>query len=69
MAKIYNCSDCDYCYSNETMRQAYICVNGNSEYLGKLVDWLGLAEEDMECVIVNGKSRVDLAEDDELLGG
>lgn len=66
MSKVYNCSDCDYCYSNETMGEAHICVNGNSEYLGKLVDWLGLAEDDMNCVIVNGKDRDELSEEDEL---
>lgn len=60
MPKVYNCSDCDYCYSNETMGETHICVNGNSEYLGELVDWLGLAEDDMECVIVNGKGRNEL---------
>ena len=42
------------------MGEAHICVNGNSEYLGKLVDWLGLADDDMECVIVNGKDRDEL---------
>ena len=66
MAKIYNCSDCDYCYSNETMGGAYICVNGNSEYLGKFVDWLGLADDDMECVIVNGKDRDELRCEDDI---
>lgn len=59
--QIYNCSDCDYCYSNETMRDSeYICVNGNSDKFGEFVDWLGLAEEDEECVVVNGKSREEL---------
>ena len=57
MSKVYNCSDCDYCYSNETLGQTYICVNGNSEDLGQPVDWLGLAEDDMDCVIINGKDR------------
>ena len=56
MAKVYNCSDCDYCYSNNTMGEAHICVNGESEYLGKFVDWLGLAEDDMDCVVMNGQS-------------
>ena len=52
--KVYNCSDCDYC---ETVGKAHICVNGYSDYLGEEVDWLGLAEDDMDCVIVNGKDR------------
>ena len=64
MSKVYNCSDCDYCYSNETMGEAHICVNGNAEYLGKLVDWLGLAEDDMDCVIINGKDHDELVEED-----
>jgi len=64
MSKVYNCSNCDYCYSNKTLRNSYICVNGNSEYLGEFVDWLGLAEEDMDCVIVNGKDRNELGEED-----
>ena len=54
MAAIYNCSDCDYCYSNETMEETHICVNGKSEYLGNPVDYIGLAEEDMECAVING---------------
>ena len=66
MPKVYNCSDCDYCYSNETMEEAHICVNGNSEYLGQPVDWLGLAEDDMDCVIINGKDHDELVEEDEL---
>lgn len=29
---IHNCSECDYCYSNETFRGGeYICVNGEEE--------------------------------------
>lgn len=64
MAKVYNCSECDYCYTNETMRSEYICVNGKSDMFGKLVDWLGLAEDDMDCVVVNGKDRDELAEED-----
>lgn len=66
MAKIYNCSDCDYCYSNETMGEEHICVNGKSDCFGNLVDWLGLAEEDMECVVVSGKDRNELNEENEL---
>lgn len=64
MDRVYNCSDCDFCYSNETMGQTHICVNGKSDMLGQLVDWLGLAEEDMECVVVNGKDHNELFEED-----
>ena len=53
----YNCSDCDYCYSNNTMGASYLCTNGDSEYFGEFVDGLGMAEDDMDCVIVNGKVR------------
>ena len=60
MAKNYNCSDCDYCYSNSTMEGMYLCVNGSSDSFGEFVDGLGLAEEDMECVVVNGKERAEL---------
>lgn len=63
MDRVYNCSDCDFCYSNETMGQIHICVNGKSDMLGQLVDWLGLAEEDMECVVVNGKDHNELFEE------
>ena len=53
MAKVYNCSECDYCYTNETMvGGAHICVNYNSECFGQPVDWLGLTEDDMDCVII-----------------
>ena len=63
--KVYNCSDCDYCYSNETMKGGtHICVNYDSECFGEPVDWLGLSEEDMYCVIVDGRSRDELDEDD-----
>ena len=63
--KVHNCSECDYCYSNETLKGSYIFVNGNSEYLGTLVDGLGLAEEDMECVVKNGKDWAELVEEDD----
>lgn len=66
MSKVYNCSDCDYCYSNETMGSAHICVNGNSEYLGQPVDWLGLADDDMDCVVVDGKNRDELTAEEEI---
>jgi len=62
MTKVYNCSECDYCYTNETMRSEHICVNGKSDMFGQLVDWLGLAEDDMDCVVINGKSRDELTE-------
>lgn len=39
------CRDCKYCYSNDTMRDLYICVNGKSSSLG---DFVGLLCED-EC--------------------
>ena len=58
-----NCSNCDCCYSNETMRGTYICVNGKSEHLGEFVDGLGLAEDDMDCVIVDGKDRSELRDE------
>lgn len=28
--------DCDYMYSNDTMGDLYICVNGNPDHLGEL---------------------------------
>ena len=60
MREIKNCADCDYCYTNETMGETHICVNGASEYLGEAVDWLGLAGDDMSCVVVDGKTREEL---------
>ena len=39
------CRDCKWCYTNETMSDLYICVNGNSEMLGQFT---GLMCED-EC--------------------
>ena len=47
------------------MGQTYICVNYKSDLFGKPVDWLGLADEDMECVIINGKDHDELIEDSE----
>ena len=59
--KIYNCSDCDYCYSNETMRAGiHICINYGSDHFGQPVDWLGLADDDMECVVINGNDYSEL---------
>ncbi len=63
--QIYNCSDCDYCYSNETMHSEHICVNGNSDKFGEFVDWLGLAEENEECVVINGKNREEILKEDD----
>lgn len=37
------CYQCKYCYSNETMNNLYICVNGNSEHLG---EFTGMCSED-----------------------
>jgi hypothetical protein len=63
---VHNCSECDYCYSNETMQDFSICVNGNSEYWGEMVDEHGLACDDMECVVIDGKERWEIDEDEEL---
>ena len=63
--KKYNCSDCDYCYTNETLDGMYICVNGHSENWGNAVDWLGLSDEEMDCVVVNGKSLDELCEEED----
>ena len=64
---IHNCSECDYCYSNETFRGGeYICVNGESEYVGEFIDGCGLAEEDYDCVVIDGKHRWEIDEDEEL---
>ncbi len=65
MGKVHNCSECDYCYSNETMGELYICVNGlDSEYFGEFVDGLGMAEDDMDCVVINGKGHDELVEEE-----
>lgn len=61
---IHNCSECDYCYSNETMGELHICVNGKSEMLGQAVDYLGLADDDMDCVVINGKDRDEINEEE-----
>lgn len=61
---IHNCSECDYCYSNETMGELHICVNGKSEMLGQAVDYLGLADDDMDCVVIDGKDRDEIDMDD-----
>ncbi len=69
MLKVYNCSDCDYCYTNETMKDStHICVNFESECFGRPVDWLGLSEENMECVVKNGKTYDELVGEDDLEG-
>lgn len=39
------CYECKYCYTNSTMPDVYICVNGNSSKCG---DFTGLCCED-EC--------------------
>ena len=65
MTNVYNCSECDYCYRNETLPDiTHICVNYNSECFGQPVDWLGLEEEDMECVVIQGKYYDELVEDE-----
>lgn len=37
------CRECKWCYTNETMRSLYLCVNGNSENFG---EYTGLPSED-----------------------
>ena len=64
---IHNCSECDYCYTNETLNGMYLCVNGDSEYCGDFIDGMGLANEDYDCVVIDGKIRCEIDEDDELL--
>lgn len=39
------CRDCKWCYSNGTMDDLYICVNGDSEHFG---EFTGLCCEN-EC--------------------
>ena len=34
------CRDCKYCYSNNTMHDLYICVNGNAENFGQFTGLL-----------------------------
>lgn len=64
---VHNCSECDYCYSNETFRgDECICVNGESEYVGEFIDGCGLAEEDYDCVVIDGKHRWEIDEEEEL---
>lgn len=54
-------------YSNETFRGGeYICVNGESEYVGEFIDGYGLAEEDYDCVVIDGKHRWEIDEEDDL---
>lgn len=61
---VRNCSECDYCYSNETFRGGeYICVNGESEYVGEFIDGCGIAEEDYDCVVIDGKHRWEIDEE------
>lgn len=61
---VHNCSECDYCYSNETFRGGeYICVNGESEYVGEFIDGCGIAEEDYDCVVIDGKHRREIDEE------
>ena len=40
------CRECKYCYANETMKDLYICVNGDSENFGQFT---GICADD-ECV-------------------
>lgn len=39
------CTDCKYSYTNETLTGSFICVNGESVYLGEYVDGYGYAED------------------------
>lgn len=64
MIYIHNCSECDYCYTNDTMDGMSICVNGKSEMLGQVVDSYGMAEDDMDCVVIDGKDRDEIDMDD-----
>ena len=66
MSKVHNCSECDYCYSNDTMGELYLCTNGNSIYLGEFVDYLGLSGEDKDCVVIDGKTRDEIFDEDNL---
>ena len=34
------CRDCKWCYTNETMSDLHICVNGNSEMLGQFTGFM-----------------------------
>ena len=43
----------------------YLCVNMESEYFGELVDGLGIAEENKECVVVRGKNFDELILEDQ----
>ena len=61
---IHNCSECDYCYTNDTMDCMSICVNGKSEMLGQVVDSYGMAEDDMDCVVIDGKDRDEIDQED-----
>lgn len=47
------CRDCKYMYSNETMDDLYICVNGKSENFG---EYTGICCED-DCK--DGVSWID----------
>ena len=40
-------------------------MNFESECFGQPVDWLGLSEENIECVVENGKSFDELVEENE----
>lgn len=51
------CSDCKYMYSNETMGELHICVNGNSDMLGNFV---GIMDE-TECP--DCENNFDIEED------
>ncbi len=57
------CRDCKWCYTNETMSDLYICVNGNGEMLGQFTGLMcedeckdGEAESEVENEEVNRKS-------------
>lgn len=49
------CGNCQYCYSNETMGDLYICTNGNSVMLGEFVD----IYTDAECASCETGEDID----------
>ena len=63
---IFNCNNCDYCYSNNTMENP-VCMNAHSENFGKpsknLLQTILDENADMDCAVVNGKKAKDIIEE------
>lgn len=63
---VFNCNNCDYCYSNDTMENS-VCMNAHSENYSKpsksLLQTMLDKNAEMDCAVVNGKKAKEITEE------